>query len=720
MSEKIVTNAPRKTRRDIKNPLSGDFNKYLTEIVLNADDSYKRIESRTDDASTKEIIIDLDRKRREVTVIDYAEGMTAEEMETKFGVYGADHARGTEHETVRGIFGQGASDVLFSCAMSEKKAEIKSIRENRLHTCKFYFKEERVIRAQTQKRATAKPFKAKHGIDENGTVVTFGIPEEVSIPRKKDIRQRLETFYMFRYILADPRRKVILIDDGKRAVLSSKKHMFSRMKPVLSDKEFSFDFEGRTITGTIRLYLNKNKENDGTHVIIKDEREAVYDNTLFELEKYPGAHLISGECVIEGLYHILKEKLEDEKNPLMILTDSRDGFDRRNNFTKRFSESVSPIVKSTIIRVNRQYQHESVSLDRNRRYKDVLRKINDFYKERIAAEIGALSPGLEPPAGGLAFAREAISVTEGKRYVLHLYVNMNLLEPGTAITLEYPDTAAFSVHPPMVTAESEEADENGLLSRSVMIEAHFPTDEPATLRAVSGDHEATVDIRVVKEEVLYPRYGLEFIPKHYHFAFNRTAHLKLYYDTQKYPPGTVVNLTYSSQQELFDREESHELTAGDWLYETTGCLKIPFKSGNRPIHYTVTASTDDYRTKARIKVEQKQEKDKGKRGFLNNIELIFEDSFWQTSLDTASGTLFINGDHPINRAIMGDLHKLDRKSPAFSENQHRYILELIAQESAKHMAENNFSKRSIDSVVDVADFIQSEKTALYRHLQEDR
>ena len=716
MSERIVKDAPRKTRRDIKSPLSEDFNKYLAEIVLNADDSYKRLEAGHRPKTPREITIILDRKNREISVIDRAEGMSAEEMEDKFSVYGADHAGGSDYRDVRGIFGQGASDVLFSCAMSGVKSEIKSIKEDKLHTCKFFFKRERTIRAQTQKRSAVKPFREKYGIPENGTVVIYGIPDEVKIPKKKTIVDQIESFYMFRYILSDKRRTVILFDDGKKSVLSSREHMFDRMEPVVEDKPFTFEYEGKPIEGSISLYYNKNKSHDGTDVIIKDERNAVYDNTLFGFEKYPGAHLVSGECIIEGLYHILKRKLEDPKNPLMILTDSRDGFDRRNNFTKRFFEQAGAIVKATITHVNRKHQYERISLQNNPQLRDLTKRVNDFYKERLAGEIGALNPGIEPPADGLAFAREAISVTEGKRYGLHLYINTNVIPDGTVINLSHEETLDFSVQPRTLSVNAEESDEKGLLSKTVRIDATSPSDKAVRLNAGTDDIQCGVDIRVVKEEVVYPRYGLEFIPANYRFSYNKGNTLKLYYDFEKYPPGTTVHVIFTSQQELLPREKMYTLNASEHINETTGLLEIPFRSPGHTIHYTVTAKAGDYQTKARIKVEPPQEKDKGKSGFLSRLELIFEDTPWQTSFDTATGTMFINGDHPINRTILGNLHDKDKKKPVFSTSQLRYIFELIAAESAKHMAINTFKETDIDSVERLTDFIQREKTSLYSHL----
>ncbi|MFW5913549.1 MAG: ATP-binding protein, partial [Bacillota bacterium] len=169
----------------------------MAEILLNADDSYKRIEDETA-KSKKRIDIYLDRDKREVTVIDRAEGMSKKELEEKFTLYGASHAGGEKYR-VRGLFGQGASDVLFSSAMSKKKAEIKTIKDNTFQTCKFKFEKEKRVEIKRPK-THLKEIRKTYGINNNGTVVLFGLPDEVNLPPKKSIKKTLESFYMFRYI----------------------------------------------------------------------------------------------------------------------------------------------------------------------------------------------------------------------------------------------------------------------------------------------------------------------------------------------------------------------------------------------------------------------------------------------------------------------------------------------------------------------------------------
>jgi hypothetical protein len=124
VSKIIVKEDPRKSKRDLRKVFNSDFLKIITEIILNSDDSYRRLENQSRVDSNQEIKIILKRKERIITIIDHAEGMTKSDMERIFSNYGGDHSKHNEHDGVRGLFGQGAGDVLYNAAFSKKIAQI--------------------------------------------------------------------------------------------------------------------------------------------------------------------------------------------------------------------------------------------------------------------------------------------------------------------------------------------------------------------------------------------------------------------------------------------------------------------------------------------------------------------------------------------------------------------------------------------------------------------
>jgi hypothetical protein len=709
-----VKDAERKTRRAIKNPLSNDFKKYLAEILLNADDSYKRIENEND-TSKKKIDIHLDRAKRVVTVIDRAEGMSENELREKFTLYGASHAGGHQYK-VRGLFGQGASDVLFSSAMSKKKAEIKTIKDNDFQTCKFKFAKEKKVDIKTP-RTHLKHIREKYGIEENGTVVIFGLPDAVRLPPKKTIKKTLETYYMFRYILSDERREIVL-HDSHDTELSSKKYLFDKKNPLLEDEPVTFEYESYTIKGILNLYENKHKKHEHIHVIIKDERNAVYDNTLFGLKKYPGADIISGELELHDIYSILEAKLNDKEDPLQILTDSRDGFDRRNDFTKNMEKALSARIEAVIKERNQVREAKTVSLESQKRIRQALRKINDYYTERFASNIGALSPGMTPPKGGLAFAREAINITEGKKYGLHLFINADVMSDAEAIMLSAPGDACFSLNTTELFFNHDDADENGLIVKTLAVTGLQPEARSDKLQARQGDVTAETFVKVVEQEVIYPEFGLEFIPSNYTLKPGKQSKLKLYYDRTKYQPGTSVVITMTSKQELIAHEATYRIDDRYALDEQTGLIEVPFKSDFDSARYTITATVKELTTKARVKVERQKTRDKGKSGFINDIQIAFNDTFWQSSIKEEQAVFYINGLHSINLATLGNLGALDQKNPGFTQKQYLYIFELLAHELARRIVLKQWKDKEITDLEKMYDLVQEEKTNIYDRIVE--
>ena len=125
-----VTIDPRKKRREMQNALGDNILRYITELLTNSDDSYKRLEADFPEKENDNVIyISLENERRNdgylLSVTDHAEGMSKETLEKKFGTYAGDNARGISSHA-RGIFGQGASDVLKASASEKKTAKIET------------------------------------------------------------------------------------------------------------------------------------------------------------------------------------------------------------------------------------------------------------------------------------------------------------------------------------------------------------------------------------------------------------------------------------------------------------------------------------------------------------------------------------------------------------------------------------------------------------------
>src|SRR5437762_1141687 len=120
MAEFPLEFATRQIKRAFARAIGKSIPKILTELVTNADDSYRRLEgaptrggsSRSSDPAP--MVIVFERSKRRFSVIDQAEGLTDKEMQDRFVTYGQespDRARGLR---TRSLFGKGLRDVLFT------------------------------------------------------------------------------------------------------------------------------------------------------------------------------------------------------------------------------------------------------------------------------------------------------------------------------------------------------------------------------------------------------------------------------------------------------------------------------------------------------------------------------------------------------------------------------------------------------------------------------
>ncbi|MDI6453683.1 hypothetical protein [Peloplasma aerotolerans] len=711
-----VKNAYRKTRRDIRKVFSDNFLKIITEVVLNADDSYKRIESISLNNPVREIVVKLNRDKREISVLDNAEGMTSSQMLRIFGEYGGDFSGGDNTNNVRGLFGQGAADVMFNAAMSKKKAQIESIKDGEVAKCKFYFEDNKEIDSKVI-YPRMREYRIKTGIVENGTLVTFGLSDNVKIPKEKDLKDKIEQFYMFRYLLSNPLRKIVFYDGKQQYSLSSKKYLIQEEKIILKNKKIILEYDGRKLTSFLTLY-EKDSQFE-SKIIIRDDNFVVYDETFFNMDNLPGANLISGELVIPNIATLLRELLNSEE-PKELLTDSRDGFDGREEFTKGMNAKVGKILEQEIEKNNSRRDVISVNLNNNKRFNDIMKKINNYYSELELSSIEGLNPGANPPNYGIKFARPTISITKGKTYDLKIYINASQISTSDIILISHKGSTFFTTDNSEITYKKEDIKDNNLVVKSVVIRSTKTTEEPIVLIAKCKEYSAQVLVSVIDEKIIYPKKGLEFLPKRKNIKPESKTDFKLYFDTDLIPIGSSIKIEKTYEMELIPESEILKISEEYLLTENIGAIKIKVQSGLYEERIQITAHYNDISASAILYVRISDRADEGNSGFLNKIELRFEDDFWQTSMMESKGILYINGKHIINRNIMGDLGQSDKNNPTFKKEQRKYLYELISIESAKRIIRelHNRGQLHVNNPESIYDQIQEHKTMIYMEIAE--
>ena len=97
----------------------------------------------------------------------------------------------------------------------------------------------------------------------------------------KKLPETIEKSPYLRYILSQDDNVVVFKSGDKKRVLSSKQYLFNEEKK-LSDDSFEFDFESKKVRCRLLTYYKDDKKDNSTKIIVRDERNVVYANTMFD------------------------------------------------------------------------------------------------------------------------------------------------------------------------------------------------------------------------------------------------------------------------------------------------------------------------------------------------------------------------------------------------------------------------------------------------------
>lgn len=731
MGQIYVQDSLRKKKRAIKDALGNDILRYIAELLTNSDDSYRRLENQNiDDNKEKVIYIELKKEKRKsadnndsyvLSVTDNAEGMTLETLERIFSTYGEDNAGGTQLHA-RGIFGQGASDVLRASAKEKRTALIETIKEDNISKLYYNMDENLTPMINTEKVELSgnrlNDYRNNIRIPQNGTKISFGIPGNVKFTDKiKDNLDVLIAKYpSFRYLLNQDNRKIIYIYEGKETIISSKEYQFKDENEI-SNEKFSFIYEGKSIDCELKLYINDNKKNDETNIIVRDENYSVFDNTMFDFQNYPSAQFVSGELIIKGLYDLCYEHLNAEE-PDAIVRDNRTGFDTKNSFYIKLNKEIAPKIQEVLNENGKE--NKVTNLGNNKKFNEALKKLNKYMQKELNDVIpGGPGTSKEPPIEGIKFARTSASITVGKQYTLKLYINSNMISSEDKISIICEDTC-IEVTPDLIDYNEDEID-NGLVIKNISIKALECTTDSAIIQAKVSNYLATIAIDVIDLDIHYPENGLEFYPNEISLAFNKPHSLKLYIDTN------IIPLRSRIQIKCDGLEIENNIVTFDednLLNEEIAMLEIITTGGKVDEAYEVIANYVDLTTEALITLIEPSRNENNGGGLIAGFKLEPNKNMsYQAYFNPHDHIIYINTENPINLRIMGDMSDKNPDKPLFTVEQIKYLCDIISNQAASLLVKRKNVKNGEinfddfeDAVEQVQNLVQEHKNNIYQDL----
>ena len=723
-----VRDSQRKKRRELNDALGTDIMRYLTEVITNADDSYRRMEAKSFIKAKGKINIRLETEKEDkiggyvITVTDNAEGISEESMKSIFEIYGDDNAGGIESHA-RGIFGQGASDVLRGAAREKRTANIISIKDNKVCKLTYNMDEDYNFYVKTESLQISKEelsiLRQKLGIPKNGTTISFGIPSIVKFTTKmkENFAELISIYPSFRYLLNQENRIITYTNlAGNVEVLKSSKYQFKEENLIIKEK-FKFVFENKKMNCSLRLYKNENKNKDNTEILVRDENYSVFDNTMFGLKNFASAANISGELVINGLYNICYEHLNRE-NADAIVNDNRTGFDTKNPFYEELNKIIVPKIKKVL--EEQEKDSETTNLTNNKKYSQALKELNKYFKEELNDEIGGGNRnGKEPPEEGIRFARTHARITKGKKYAVKLYINSRVIPIEEDIIVRMEDNNFIEISPLIINYKSEEV-KNDLVIKTVEIKAKEITKEPITITAMANGRKTSITVVVIEDEIHYPEEGIDFYPNDVAIIYNKPHRLNLYIDASLIPINSMINLECKGLELQYEEIKFME---DDLIDDSIGKIEIILYGGEINNLYKVVANAGDYTAEANIKlIEESKNNDIG-GGFIAGFYLEKNSLPFQAYYNPFDHYIKINSTNPINILILGDMKDKDPKNPDFSREQNKYLCDIIAQQAAKTLIKLKNIKHGdfdVDIFEDAAekllDLIQEQKNIIYQKI----
>lgn len=649
--------------------------KSLGELITNSDDSYSRLVAagKMDPNATREILIVWDKPKSEFHVVDHAEGMTDQDMIEKFSEYGKDTSGSSQGAPVRGLFGQGISDVLFF----HKRGRVESIVDRDLYRCPFINDggEWEVDPKRTRAKVDEKLRQSLRIPKANGTAVSFSPSARKPVRRFAATLERLPTLRLINS-QANKVVRYIEVDGTGVQMFQDLRYEFPEGE-LLTSEDVSFSYENKGVV-TARIELRrapKPLDEDEAGLLVYDDKEAVYDLTLFGATD--PSQTIFGTLRLTGAREIIIGAMNQEE-PEEIVSDDRSGFVVHHPFYRALQGAVQPVIEPHISKISPQPTKDKLSDKQRENQRKALDIFNNLYKDMIEEITPVTKPGADPtpPQSGIEFDRRNITATEGKTYRLGVNLNVSMIPVGSVVSLECDNDTivvkpeSFEVVDDMVT--------DGLARRLVTI-CGATAGESGLVQATSGEYVATAVATITNEVAIYPD-TLSFAPAATTVQPGGVGRGFLFVNTSVIPLGTSLRFeVVTSTTEVALEDDDHVLVEEDVAYDDVVRLRLNFIAGENG-RAEICATDGMYTTTLAVHVVTRKpnepEEPQGKFadwqfGDIGRFQCYYDSD----KMSRTYGLLVVNRSHALNILYFGA--KPTKESVGKSMTASAYLADLL-------------------------------------------
>ena len=489
--------ADRLITTDAYDTIRGSLTRAAIELTTNPDDSYKRLENKNAPVSG---IIDIEYERKKDTAIlkfrDFAEGMSEEELETKVRTY-ASSTSGFENKqkgrSVRGLWGRGLIQALLGLG----SGSIHTIKDGQYNRVDVYVKNRKPKLFKHDQKPANRKVRTELGIaKKNGTLVVADCSNIRTITQYELLREKLQTHFEIRHIIADKNRKINFKATRGKKILNKRVLEFNypKSKSVMNEEISVKDYPDVKIKLELKkcdeelTTISEEKESALSGIVFYTQGLAV-DNTAFDYSADEAFSYFYGTC---DCPHIREMALKNEP----VFSTNRTGPNWNHDFMKALKETVISKIKPFIEAKRKEIQRNRQSqLDQKQKLKinDSVKKLNDLFKNLLGEnEVGPVATkdkNKPDPNGGFGFLSDYNSIISNKTNSILLYAKTSIAKEGDVVNFFTENNILNVVTKNVAFQESEWEDlvkatvriEGGQVGSDAVLSANYENHEAQTL-----------------------------------------------------------------------------------------------------------------------------------------------------------------------------------------------------------------------------------------------
>lgn len=762
--------ATREWRRQFANVVRS-FAKTVTEAVTNSDSSYKR-KYRLPDSSglvdrilscskgkrldssafraqiaqseKREIQIHLytakghDRPPKSCDIVDFAEGLSAEEVQKAFRYFAANKTNVSKGRPGRSLFGRGISDVL----LGHEEGELYSYKDGILTHAKFSLSGGRPTVVGRTIRDPSKWQLANIHLSsgKNGTCVRFLLSEDCPIPDEGTLIPLLSRFYMLRLINSDPNQvvRVFRYRAGGKVYDDQLEYDFP-IGDVIGSFSFSVDvpeeltkadFEALRVSGIVcraavdaPLKGRESRDARENGLLIVDDEDAVLDLTFLpDFDGAPYLNKLFGLIRVEGLRPVLEHYLDQGKES--PLTTTRDGFDVRHEFTQflfaRLRMHLEPIYRKEEERY-RQSDNEELSSQAKQRINEALRQLNKYLAELLGSGNGSDDGTVGPADVPIQFIPAKMKLIVGQPRPVTLLLRAVDAKTKGSIMVD-SSSPKIEVSPNIVEVEMGAKYKQFLAYR--FLAKCDSLHEVGVITALADGHDGTLEAKldvtdVIAAPIPEAPQDMEFRPKECKGQPNKNNHAFLYVNLDVVPMGRKVEVSIVKSQGSIALLTEVEGKCAKFAFTIDPRHRIPDTQIARvPIGWSGGGWGQFAKIVAETKIPSGRVVtaavmtiiDQEKEGGLIR-EVKYRDLENQKCSDLVDGVIYINSGHALNSSVFGRTQDDYARAVEGDRTAQYRLCSIITEQSVFRLADDMYLNNKLTlgaaPVTSVREFVDS-------------